>query len=320
MNNQDPQFQEFVQEVAGAIQQNQGPVLNPTRPAQTPHQQPEPIRLTVEGQQYEFANQADLEATLSSTFQQFRGKIEELSQDKAEPQQQQQTEQFDQKQFMDTMAKDPVAAMDYLDKFRNAESEQKVDQLQQQVAQQNYTLAAYEFKERHPEFSANPQGHVILKQIMNQNGWDMNYQNLEAALAIGQMRGMFPTRQQFDAYMAQQAQQAQMTASQEQLPDLTQFQQPQQPQQQYPQQAQNPGVDPAMFQQPMGGPAPAAPQTNPLQQQFAQGGPVAPPPQVPVGNAPGVIPPNFVEQAENMTADQLEQAINAMAQGLPPQG
>jgi hypothetical protein len=297
MPNTDPQFQEFVQEVAAAVQ----PIVQQQVPAQQQPAPQGPLQLSVAGQQYQFQNQADLEATLANTFQQFQAKIAELEGGQGAPAPQgDQASQFDQKKFMDTMSTDPIAALEYADKFRKNEQQEQFNALQERVQSQDYALAAYQFKEEHPEFTANPQGHLVLRQIMQSNGWDMNYANLEAALALGQQRGLFPTRDQFH----QQLQQAAQPQPQPEV-DLNQFVPQPPPQQQYQQQQPVPG---AVY--------------NPLQAQVQQAPPPAapPPPQVPGGTAPSVVPPNFLAQAESMSADQLEGVIANMASQLPPQG
>jgi hypothetical protein len=331
MSGQDQQFQEFVQEVAGAVApvlQQQQQTAVPPGTTQQPAATPQPIQLSVDGQQYQFASQAELEQTLPNTFQQVRSKINDL--EGAAPTQEQPQQTFDNKLFMEKMGTDPVAAMDYMDSFRKTEKDAEIENLQQRVQQQDYTMAAYQFKEQHPEFAANPQGHNVLRGIMQQNGWDLTYGNLEAALAIGQMRGMFPSRAQYDQYLQQQ-QEAAQRGPVAQVPDLSQFQQPQPSlqQQQYtaqPQPQPQAQLQPAFQPQPQQQPwatqqVPGAIGGNPLQAQFEQAGAsvAQPPPQVAGSPAAGVVPPSFLHQADQMTADQLEAAIHAMASGAPQQ-
>jgi hypothetical protein len=261
------------------------------------------MNLTVQGQQYSFENPQQLEETLTTTFNQFQSRIQELEAAGATPAANDEPK-FDNKVFIEKMSQDPIGAMDYADQFRGKEKDQQIETLQNEVQQQNYTMAAYQFKENHPEFMANPQGHQVLRTIMQQNGWDMTYGNLEAALALGQQRGQFPTRAEFNNYVAQQQQAQQAQQQQAQVPDLTPFAQPPQQQQVPPQPNQYPQV-------------PAGAVQNPLQAQFSA--PAPPPPQVGGPAAPGVIPANFVEQAENMTPDQLQAAIQSMTAGAPPQ-
>lgn len=223
----------------GIVPQNQN--NQQVAPQQGPGQG---INVNIGGQSYQFANEAELSRALEQTFGGYQSKIEELQGSNQEiPQQQQQPEEgFDKQRYAELMGTDPIEAQNYLDSHRlfngNIQNPHEVlKDLVIKVDQQDAVLAAYQFRDSHPEFQASPQGAAIMQGILKENNWDMNAQNLEAALAVAQQRNLLPTRQQWIAAQAQAAQNFQAQQGTEGLPQLSQQQAPPQT-----------GIDPSVLE------------------------------------------------------------------------
>src|ERR1039457_6950317 len=191
---------------------------------------PQPLSLNLAGQNFQFRDQAELEASLN----QFLGTVSEQQRNSAEAlkvQQQQEKQNFatgdetpawNTNEFVEKMTKDPRQALSYglnhllfdgkspdavADIRRTFDENEKVKQ----------SLSAYQFKDAHPEFRANPQVVAQLDKLRSDMGLPFDYNGLEAAYLMGINRGVLPNfPAQYQQELAQRTQQ--FMPQQQQIP------------------------------------------------------------------------------------------------------
>ena len=344
----DPNTQDFDTYLQAAIQQGVTaamaaqtpaavPGAPPTIPSGVPPATPAPasgVTLMVDGQPYTFQNAEEASAAVQETLNQQRAANQ--AQPAATPDTPKPDDKpaFDQNQYVSLMGSDPVGAANYIDQFRDNAVEGDMQALKDKVQTTDRMLAAYQFKDSHPEFAFMQNGAQVIETIMKTSNWDFSPNNLEAALAIAQSRGQLPTRDQIQQQLQANAAAQNQTAGQGQVastlpalpaPSLPAPQPGQVPTQVPLQGAVPPQLPPAPVAvtpipggsygnpphlDPSLGPNPTYPVTNVPQ---APPGVVMPPPTIGTPTAGG-LPSNWVDQADNLTPEQIEQIFNQQVQ------
>jgi hypothetical protein len=279
-----------------------------TPTAAAPAAQPIVIKLK-DGTEHTYTSQEELNNALNNTFDAFHNKINELSRGGVPDAAPAPTDkpQFDGEKFVGLMNEDPTKAFDYVDSFRyfDGEVENPSDAIKDMMTRQASTervLAAYQFKDAHPEFQMAQNGPQIIETIMKQAGMDFNFQNLELALAKAQQAGMLPTRQQYVAAVQQNM--GVPTAPPADGNPPQGYPPPQ------PAGLPQPMAQPAPYQAPPARPAGAIPGNPPHMNVFNPN--VSLPQQAPPSmGSPnqGTPPQNWQERAEDLTPEQIEEVF-----------
>lgn len=171
--------------------------------------EPSPLMLTINGQQYKFKDQMELESALGQTFTTFNTELanREAKLREAPPAKEggyvsgkEAETGFNQEEYIGLMGKDILKANDYLlnhqifgGKVPNASA--ALRQKLGEVEKQNATLAVYQFKELHPEFPLTEQATKIVDGLRRELGQDFSLGGLEAAYGVAQSRGLLPSPQ-----------------------------------------------------------------------------------------------------------------------------
>lgn len=180
-----------------------------------------PIRVNIGGQEYVFNSQEELSTALTRTLEAYNAKMAELAKaaeqaKQAAPQEsrgsyveEDRPKPFSQERYIELLRTDPIQAQEYLDSYRyfNGEVEkpsQLITAALARVAQQDRIIAAYQFRDNHPEFPGGDQAADLLEQVRRENNLPFTLAGLEAALGIAQSRGLLPTRDQYLAFIQQQ--------------------------------------------------------------------------------------------------------------------
>jgi hypothetical protein len=284
----DDEFNQFVrqtiQEEIARAQQPAATAANQPGAVQT--QQPQPIQINLNGQTFSFQNQEELNRALNNTFSAYNQQLSQLQQTQSQPRGQEVSGQdegpkLDINQFVEKLGTDPRAAFDMVDevRFGMKNPAQTLREAVEKVNRQEQLLAAYQFKEQFPQFPANQQNAQALYGIMQQRGLPATAEGLEAAYAIGLMRGVFQPTQPQQSQFPGQAPPQTMTG-------------------------QSPYAQPQMFQQnPYGGVHPGqfngGMNFNQNQNPY-----LAPPPRAPRASSDAA--PNPFDAAEDLSPEQIE--------------
>jgi len=293
-------FDGYVQElVANQLAKNQ----QQQQVALPPEQQP--ISINIAGQQFTYKNKAEMEqalnqfaTTVGSTFNELQAKA--TAQATAVPDNQGSYVRgdepaWDDNQFIEKMTKSPREGLSY---WLNAEvfdgkSEDPVADLKRSLTETELTkrsIAAYQFKENHPEFPGGGPAAQVIDNLRQQLNLPYDYNGLEASYLVAMQRGLLPN---FYAQQAQQQQAAQAAQGQ----DQGQYQ-PQQ--QQFNIQRPTQTMSPQQFNGGMG-----------LQRGMAQNPYLQAPP------SPGRNNPNqfgAINDPENLSLQQLENVLQDIGQ------
>ncbi len=173
---------------------------NKNKPAETPA---EALTLNIGGQLYKFDSVEARDKALTETFTKFR---EELTKVAAPPPSQgsevtgKESEAFDQNTYIDLMSKNALDAQKYAlnHALFDGKAQDAVAELRQNLAEVNNTrqaLAAYQFKDLHPEVSFTPENTQVLDGLRKQLGLPFTVQGLESAYGVAQSRGLMPSPQ-----------------------------------------------------------------------------------------------------------------------------
>jgi hypothetical protein len=93
-------------------------------------------------------------------------------------------------EFAKLLEKDVQAAFNYVDRFRFGTDNVAgvVQQLWQRQQAQEQVLAAYQFRENHPEYARTAENAQALQQVMQTYQMPLTYDNLEMAYALAQQK------------------------------------------------------------------------------------------------------------------------------------
>ena len=196
------------------------------KPGQAEQVKPEPLKINVGGQEYNFENQEKLSQALNQMVQGYSNQMAQLqAQLEAVPQPGQQvqgedTPQFDMKQYVQMMEKDPLKAAEYVDSHRyfNGKVENPSTVIRESLiksAELERVVAAYQFKDAHPEYQPTPQNAQKIEQIRQALNLPATFDGLEAAYATAITKGFLPDPRM--EQMKQQMQQ-QFNGQQQQAP------------------------------------------------------------------------------------------------------
>lgn len=202
-----------VQEEVAKVGQPQG---------QAQQTQPEPLKLTIGGQEYTFENQAALSAALNQTFAGYSQQMAQLQSQIQETQTQGQHVQsddepkFDMKQYIEMMEKDPIKAANYVDSHRyfNGRVENPAEVIRNgllEAQELKRVVAAYQFKDAHPEYVPTPENAQKIESVRQALNLPATFDGLEAAYATAITKGFIPDprAEQFRQAQQQQLQQPQ---------------------------------------------------------------------------------------------------------------
>ena len=232
-------FEQFVKDaIAEQLAQSGSTTGTPT---------PEPLSLNVGGQTFQYASKAELEASLNNFVGAAGQKLQEMQsaieQAQAPTAQQgsyvtgsEPTPQWDDSEFVKKMTESPQEGLKYAfnQMFFDGKSQDPVADIRESLSGTELTkrgMAAYQFKENHPEFPGGQQFANKIDEIRQNMGLPYDYNGIEAAYLVGIQRGALP-----NFYQAQAAAQMQAQAQQ---------------QAQYQQQGQDQGYNPYAQQGPM---------------------------------------------------------------------
>lgn len=180
-------------------QQESGLAPNVGEPAK-----PSEFKLNIGGQERTFASQEDVSQYVNDMLEAQRRAAAEAIQNL--PGQrvtagQQTTEPVpipDLDEFAKRLKENPAEAFNYVDKFRYGVDNpaQILREIWQKQQVQEQTLAAYQFRDDHPEFVRTPENAQTLMQLVQQNGLPFTYDGLELAYSVGKERGLLKTQDQ----------------------------------------------------------------------------------------------------------------------------
>lgn len=268
---------------------------------QLPHDE-QPISLNIAGQQFQYKNKAEMEQalnqfanTVGNTFNDLQAKATAAA--TQVPNNEGSYVKGDEpvwkdSEFIDKMTKSPREGLNY---WLNAEvfdgkSDNPVADLKRSLTETELTkrsIAAYQFKENHPEFPGGGPAAQVIDNLRQQLNLPYDYNGLEAAYLVAMQRQLLPN------FYAQQAQ-AQAQAQQQQ-----QYQQGQQTQQ--PQFQQRPQtMSPAQFNGGFG------------LQQGMNNNPYLQAPPSPGRNNPNQFGPSY--DPERLSLQELEQVLQDAGQ------
>lgn len=220
MPNTDPNadFAQFVREVVAEENAKSAPVNTQVQP------QAEPLTLTVAGQTFSYNNKAELEAAVNNFAHAASNKIGELSQAAQASQVVPQVADgsyvsgnepvWSNDEFVSKMTKDPRDGLNHWLNYElfDGKSENPSEDLKRALTETELTkrtIAAYQFKENHPEFPGGQQAAAIIDQVRKNMNLPYDYNGIEAAYLVAMQRGALPDyRTQFQAQQYQAQQQA----------------------------------------------------------------------------------------------------------------
>lgn len=274
------------QAVADEVAKNQGggtgnqpPVVSPAGPT--------PIPVTLNGQTFQFNSPEELSTSLQGLVAEYNNRLAQAQQAVPSPKNEVRGDDdpsFDVNKFVEKMTSNPLEAFDYADEHRYGvknPSKAIKDALgaKDELEKIKQTLSVYQFRDAHPEVSGNPQAAQVISQIIQSQGLSQDARGLEAAYALGVVRGLLPHPSQFQ-------------------------------QQQAPQQNQAPQFQGSFQQNPYGaGPFQPPPFTGVDPRQF-NGGSALPPPRV--GRGANDPVQDISAMAEDMSADQILALFNRL--------
>jgi hypothetical protein len=99
-------------------------------------------------------------------------------------------------EFANRLRDDPAAAFDYVDEMRYGGNPVKIMQeLYAKQQAQEQVLAAYQFRDDHPEFPRTPENAQALMQIVQAHNLPFTYDGLELAYSVARQRGLVKTEE-----------------------------------------------------------------------------------------------------------------------------
>ena len=187
----------------------------------------EPLEMNIAGQIYRYPNKAAMEAALNTFVGAVGTRMNELEQKatvgQAPPPEgsfvtgNEKQDTFDETQFVEKMTKSPKEGLDYWlnQRIFDGKSEDPVSDLKRTLTETELTkrtIAAYQFKENHPEFPGGQQAAQVIEQFRQSMNLPYDYNGIEAAYFIAMNRGALPD---YKGQYMQQQQAAQFRAQQQ---------------------------------------------------------------------------------------------------------
>lgn len=172
--------------------------------------EPDPLVLNINGNELKFKDKAQLEAALSQTFQTFNKEIADRDARIGSAGQHREGSAvtgkesdsgFSQEEYIALMGKDILKANDYLLNHQIfggrvvGSASVALRQKLGEIEKTNATLAAYQFKESHPEFPMNAEATNIIEGIRRELGQPFTPAGLEASYGVAQSRNLLPSPQ-----------------------------------------------------------------------------------------------------------------------------
>lgn len=209
--DEDAQFQQFLRtEISKAVAEA-GIQKNPDGTVVQQQAQPAagPVTIQLDGKPFQFNSLAEANAAIQQSFDSQRQQMAQLQAqlaqnkpakggkatgdddvDDSKP-------EFEFQTYVDKMAKDPLDAADYMDRarfgFNPVKKLKKLSRIVEEKAaiidNQERVLAAYQFKDNHPEYVGSPQSAYVLDQVMKNMNLPFNAEGLESAYAVAVQRG-----------------------------------------------------------------------------------------------------------------------------------
>lgn len=223
--NNDASNQDFEQYLRETVQN----VIKETQQAQPGAQQTvqaTPLELNIGGQTFNYKDKAELEAALNTFVQKTSQTVAELQQkastvpQNVDPNAERfvtgdDEPQWDDSQFVKLMTDSPKSGFEYAfnQLFFGGASENPVEDIKrtfQDMEATKRTIAAYQFKENHPEFPGGADFANKIDTIRQEMGLPYDYNGLEAAYLVGMQRQQLP-----NFYTMQQQQLAQQQTQQQ---------------------------------------------------------------------------------------------------------
>lgn len=101
----------------------------------------------------------------------------------------------DLKEFARRLDENPADAFNYIDKFRYGTEDVPglIRQMAAQQVAQGQMLAAYQFRDMHPEFNRTPENAEALSRVLQSYQLPLNYDGLEMAYAVAKQQGFIKT-------------------------------------------------------------------------------------------------------------------------------
>ena len=160
----------------------------------------EAIKLTLGGQEYTFASQDEMQATLNNAFSSVAQNQSDLMRQLEEASANQNYKgnsansgpELDKDKFIKLINEDPIAAFNYMDELRASPAKAEQETRLRQVES---NLIAYRFIQTHPEFQNTDDNALKLRSIASNLGLGVDFNSLESAYTVGKSYGIFGQQQ-----------------------------------------------------------------------------------------------------------------------------
>lgn len=157
----------------------------------------EGFKMNVGGQEYNFKSTEEMQNFVNSTLQTAQQQIAYATQNPgtrvtADDMARREIPKPDLKEFAKKLDENPADAFNYIDKFRfGTENVAGVlNTLVQQQLAQGQMLAAYQFREMHPEYQRTPENVDALQKVMTGYNLPLTVDGLEMAYAVARQNGL----------------------------------------------------------------------------------------------------------------------------------
>jgi hypothetical protein len=226
--NQD--FESYVKDVATKVIKESTPPGTGTPGA--PAVQAGPIQLNIAGQPFSYNSKEELEQSLNAFMQKTGQTLQELQAQAAAAKIQAPPEAnvvtgddspvWNDQEFIDKMTQSPREGLSYAfnQLIFDGKSQDAFEDMKRSLHETELTkrsIAAYQFKENHPEFPGGQEAAQRIDNIRDQMGLPYDYNGLEAAYLIGIQRGALPNFYQLKAQQEAAQQQAIAQAQAQQM-------------------------------------------------------------------------------------------------------
>ena len=202
----DPQFEQYVQEIARQeVDKARTAVPDPANPAAaTPPAGP--ISLDIGGRTFNYESKEQLQTALNQFVQFTAGELQKAQQPAAQADEQVQQpgsyvtgdeNKWSDQEFVKRMTESPREGLRYYlnQELFDGRSEDPISDLKRSLTETELTkrsIAAYQFKENHPEFPGGVKEAQVIDGIRQQLGLPYDYNGLEAAYLVAMQRQQLP--------------------------------------------------------------------------------------------------------------------------------